>query len=66
MKHSDFKIGTEFLTLTGRWRCTDIGSRVIVAIHLDGLHPDEWYNNGPPYAVVEHVFDENDMPGCTP
>ena len=26
---------------------------------------DDWFN-GPPYAVAENVFDENDMPGCTP
>jgi hypothetical protein len=23
-----------------------------------------WFN-GPPYAVVEHVFDENDFGGCS-
>ena len=35
MKHSKFKIGTEFLTGSGRWRCTDVGTRTIVAIKLD-------------------------------
>jgi hypothetical protein len=35
MKHSDFQIGCEFTTLVGRWRCTDIGTRVIVAIRID-------------------------------
>ena len=35
MKHSDFQIGTEFFTGTGRWRCTDVGSRVITAISLE-------------------------------
>jgi hypothetical protein len=35
MKHSDFQIGTEFFTETGRWRCTDIGTRVITAISLE-------------------------------
>lgn len=34
MKHSDFRIGIEFTTGAGRWRCTDVGSRVIVAISL--------------------------------
>lgn len=24
-----------------------------------------WFN-GPPYAVAEHVFDENDIKGCVP
>ena len=35
MKHSDFHIGTEFFTATGKWRCTDVGTRVIVAICLE-------------------------------
>jgi hypothetical protein len=58
MKHSDFKTGTEFLTETGRWRCTDVGARTIAAIKLDLDHDPRWYN-GPPHAVVEHVFDED-------
>lgn len=29
----------------------------------DALDPS-WFA-GPPYAVAEHVFDENDMKGCT-
>ncbi len=35
MKYSDFHIGTEFFTATGKWRCTDVGTRVIVAISLE-------------------------------
>jgi hypothetical protein len=35
MRHSDFQIGCEFMTLAGRWRCTDIGTRTIVAIRID-------------------------------
>jgi hypothetical protein len=35
MKHSDFQIGCEFTTPAGRWRCTDIGTRTIVAIRID-------------------------------
>jgi hypothetical protein len=35
VKHSDFQIGGEFMALGGRWRCTDIGSRTIVAIRID-------------------------------
>ncbi|MBU0656188.1 MAG: hypothetical protein KJ914_13790 [Gammaproteobacteria bacterium] len=35
MKHSDFQIGTEFFTASGKWRCTDVGTRVIVAISLE-------------------------------
>ena len=35
MKHGDFHIGSEFYTSTGKWRCTDVGTRVIVAISLE-------------------------------
>jgi len=35
MKHSDFRMGTEFFTETRRWRCTDVGTRVITAISLE-------------------------------
>ena len=35
MKHSEFQIGTEFFTAEGKWRCTDVGTRVIVAISLE-------------------------------
>lgn len=65
MEHSDFKIGTEFLTETGRWRCTDVGSRTIAAIKLDLDHDPSWYN-GPTYAIAEHVFDEDGIEGCEP
>jgi hypothetical protein len=65
MKHSHFKIGTEFLTETGRWRCTDVGKRTIAAIKLDHDDDPAWYN-GPPYAVLEQVFDEYDLEGISP
>lgn len=83
MNHSDFKIGLEFKTAAGKWRCTDIGTRVITAISLEprdmvrsyvdesGEQVQEKYVsndprdlNGPPYSVVEHVFDEYDLEGC--
>jgi len=35
VKHCDFEIGTEFFTVAGRWRCTDVGTRVVVAISLE-------------------------------
>ena len=35
MIKEDFQIGLEFYTASGKWRCTDIGTRVIVAIKLD-------------------------------
>ena len=63
MKHSDFKIGAVFNSCTGqRWRCTDVGSRTILAIELKPELDSSWFV-GPPYAVVEVPFDENDMDG---
>jgi hypothetical protein len=39
MTKTDFHIGREFYTAAGKWRCTDIGTRVIVAIKLDQDEP---------------------------
>lgn len=83
VKHSDFKIDTEFFTETGKWRCTDVGTRVIVAISLKpramarvrydesgeriedhSTSDDPRDLSGPPYMVVEHVFDEYGIAGC--
>ena len=63
MRHSEFYIGLDFYTATGRWRCTDLGTRMAVAIRLDACD-SSWYN-GPPYSVSESVFDENDVEGCS-
>jgi YgiT-type zinc finger domain-containing protein len=53
-----FKIGSTFYTENGKkWICTDIGSRTIIAIEVAPGREDAWYD-GPPYPVVEHVFDE--------
>ncbi len=53
------------MTAAGRWRCTDVGTRIIAAIRLNYDHEPSAYN-GPPYAVAEYVFDEYDMEGCEP
>jgi hypothetical protein len=82
MKLSDFVIGETFWTHHGAFRCTDIGTRVVVAVKLgprdvsraesvDGelritkrIDDDPSWLNGPPYAVEEVVFDENELVGC--
>lgn len=61
MQHSEFRIGSVFRCGDKRWRCIDVGSRVIVAIYLDPDDDPSWYN-GPPYALDESVFDEDDTP----
>jgi hypothetical protein len=65
MDHSEFTIGAEFMTNSGRWRCTDVGTRTIAAIRLDLDHDPTWYS-GPPYKIVEHMFDEYGMEDCDP
>jgi hypothetical protein len=65
MKHSDFRVGSEFVAGSGRWRCTDIGKRTITAIRLNHDDDPSWYS-GPPYADIEQVFDEYDIEGCGP
>lgn len=66
MTHRDFAIGREFETATGTWRCTDIGTRTIAAIKVSDHQDDPSWFNGPPYAVAEIVFDEDDFGGCWP
>jgi hypothetical protein len=82
VKHADFTIGGEFWCAGKRWRCTDIGTRTIVAIRIDSVEVEsnvpelrrtlsraeaeaEGWFRGPPYAVAESVFDEDDHVGCT-
>ena len=86
MTPKDFHIGQEFWCGGKRWRCTDVGSRVVVAIslephevvssELDPADPgkrierrymtdDPTWLNGPPYAVAEHVFDEDSLEACS-
>lgn len=63
MKHADFRIGLEFVASAGiRWRCTDVGTRAILAIQLDRDNQD-WYQ-GPPYIAKEVVFDEKEIERC--
>jgi hypothetical protein len=45
MRHSEFEIGMEFLAAAGKWRYTNIETRVVVAIKLDA--PDVTWYSGP-------------------
>ena len=49
--------------------CIDMPMEIMVARHgeLEGtpeMTDDTSWFNGPPYAVVEHVMDENDLQVC--
>jgi hypothetical protein len=35
MNHADFRIGIEFWFGDRLWRCTDVGSRTVLAIRID-------------------------------
>lgn len=64
MKITEFEIGLLFQTCTGQiWRCTDVGSRTILAIEIEPDRDTHWYQ-GPPYAVEEKVFDEIEIERC--
>lgn len=81
MRHDEFRIGAEFWCGGRRWRCTDVGVRVVVGIGLEpheavtssagavtsrAMTSDPSWLTGPPYAVPEIVFDEDDIAGCSP
>ena len=84
MELRDFVIGEAFWTHGEAFRCTDIGTRVVVAVKLgpraigraetvDGelqitkrIDDNPSWLNGPPYAVEELVFDENELAGLLP
>ncbi|RZS82048.1 hypothetical protein EV217_2861 [Phyllobacterium myrsinacearum] len=83
MKISDFSIGIEFTVWGKTYRCTDVGSRVVIAIRIDEMtmatkqgdtishqvlsrteaEQQGWFD-GPPYAVAEHILDEDDLEAC--
>lgn len=58
----EFTIGIEFELSDKKCRCTDVGSRAVIAIKLD--KDDLTYYHGPPYAVEEIVLDEYDLEAC--
>jgi hypothetical protein len=82
MKLSDFHIGEDFALSGKKYRCTDIGSRVVVAVphaitvgsSIAGAPQparqadaiEHGWHNGPPYAAQEIVLDEYDIELCSP
>lgn len=60
MKQADFTIGKTFTCGNKSWLCTDIGTRVIVAVEWRR----DWSPGGPPYLGAEIVFNEQDMRAC--
>jgi hypothetical protein len=55
-------IGQPFFMYGRRFLCTDKGSRVLVGVEIDErVESDPSWLAGPPYALAEIVFDEDDL-----
>lgn len=59
MKLADFHIGLEFICGPFWWRCTDVGTRTVVAIPL--IEDNRLWCEGPPYMIEEVVLDEGEI-----
>src|ERR1700722_17012580 len=59
LKHSEFIIGETFWCGTREWRCTDIGTRTILAICLDDGEVVE-YSPGPPEKKTTRVLSRSE------
>jgi hypothetical protein len=64
MRLADFRIGMEFWMSGTRWRCTDIGTRLVIAIQLVYDDDPGWYK-GPPYAIPQSTIEPHDFPDCS-
>jgi hypothetical protein len=56
MKLSEFKIGETFFCGGNTWRCTDVGSRIVSAIQVDGTDG---------IKIVSFENGEYDQEGCS-
>lgn len=60
-------IGVHFQIGDREFRVTDIGTRTIVAVRITKKEEaDPSWLNGPPYAISELVFDEDDFEAIEP
>jgi hypothetical protein len=60
-------IGSHFQIDEREFLVTDIGTRTIVAVRItEKEKADPSWLNGPPYAIAEIVFDENDFEAIEP
>jgi hypothetical protein len=73
MKREDFKIGEQFYTGSGRWICTDKGTKNILAIKTEDhsgkalLSNQDWEWIKGKHEDMLHVsiFHINDWDGCS-
>jgi hypothetical protein len=70
--HLDQKLGwlsidSHFQIGNREFRVTDIGTRTIIAVRItENEKADPSWLNGPPYAIAELVFDEDDFDAIEP
>ncbi|AXH60250.1 hypothetical protein [Pseudomonas amygdali] len=63
MEISEFYPGLVFNSAGGfEYRCTDVGSRTVLAVLLSGVDPV--FVQGPPYIQTEEVFAEHELKQC--
>lgn len=64
MDLQDFKINEVFWTGAGKWVCSDIGTRTILAVKYEEMI--EQYGNivDDPVCCIEHPFHRYDWGGC--
>ncbi len=61
------EIGSHFMCGEAEWQVTDIGSRSLTAIKIEEKERnDPSWLAGPPYAIAEFVFDEDDVDSIEP
>lgn len=66
MEHREFQVGRAFWCGDNKFLCTDMGTRTIIAVRIGAKEmEDPSWLNGPPFAVDEVVFDEDDIKGCS-
>ena len=59
--------GGHFMCGEAEWQVTDIGSRTLTAIKIEEKErSDPSWLAGPPYAIAEFVFDEDDVDSIEP
>jgi hypothetical protein len=56
MRREQFQVGLEFWCAGRRWRCTALGSRVVVAARVE---------SGDVEPGTEQIFHEYDLSACT-
>jgi hypothetical protein len=66
MTHDEFKIGEHFWMYGNEFRCVDKGDHYIIAVKIgEKERADPSWLNGPPFGIVVHAFDVNDIQACT-